>query len=291
MKKLKKIVLIALCGATLSGCNSSMCSSEYTIDITSNGEYDYHEMYVNGDPGDLTDKELEAFNEASRVYSLYIDNCSSDYEKVKAAHDYIVKNCTYNKEAVDNDSLVDDDFTVYGTLVKGISVCEGYAKSFKMLMDIAEIDCIIVTGKVGEDEVLHAWNMVKLNDTWYHVDVTFDDPYPETKEIVYLYFNISDDIIAKDHTWNRNTTPQANDNSYDIIAKNETQIVTIEEFKLLISDSCNKSKDYFSFVWNGQGMISEEQWRSAIGNTNIANVSFACVGVDGRRLYMVNFSY
>ena len=38
-------------------------------------------------------------------------------------------------------------------------------------------------------------------------------------------------------------------------------------------------------------MISEEQWRSAIGNTHIANVSFACVGVDGRRLYMVNFSY
>ena len=291
MKKIRKIVYIFVCTAILTGCKSSFFSDEYTIDITHDGEYDYHEMYVNSDPGDLTDKELEAFNEASRVYSLYIDNCSSDYEKVKAAHDYIVKNCMYNKAAVDNDSLVDDDFSVYGTLVKGIAVCEGYAKAFKMLMDIADIDCIIVTGTVGEDEVLHAWNMVKLEDDWYHVDVTFDDPYPETKEIVYLYFNISDDIISKDHSWNKNVTPQADDNSYDLIARDETQIATVDEFKLLIGNNCNQSKDYFSFVWTGEGMISEEQWRSAINNTNIANVAFSCVGVEGRRLYMVNFAY
>ncbi len=291
MKKLGKIALLMICAVTMSGCGNSIFSDEYTIDITDDGEYDYHEMYINNDPKDLTDKELEAFNEAARVYSLYIDNCANDYEKVKSAHDYIVKNCTYNKEAVDKDSLVDDDFSVYGTLVKGVAVCEGYAKSFKMLMDIADIECIIVTGKAGVGDVLHAWNMVKLNDCWYHVDVTYDDPYPETKEIVYLYFNISDDIISKDHSWNRSTTPQANDGTYDLIYKNETHITTIDEFRLLISDSCNKSKDYFSFVWTGKDMISEEQWRNAISNTNIANVAFSCVGVEGRRLYMVNFSY
>ncbi len=291
MSKIRKIIIVAMCAVViLTGCNNSLFSERYTTDLSGDGEYDYRKMYITGDSGDLTDKELEAFNEASRVYSLYIDNCSSDYDKVKAAHDYIIKNCVYNKEAVDNDSLVDDDFSVYGALVKGVAVCEGYAKAFKMLMDIAGIDCIMVTGTVGEDEVLHAWNMVKLKDDWYHVDVTFDDPYPETSEIVYLYFNISDDIISKDHSWNKNVTPEADDSSYDLLI-NETQIATVDEFKLFIGNCSNKTVGYTSFVWTGKDMISETQWRSAINSTVIANVAFSCVGVDGRRLYMVNLSY
>lgn len=275
----------------MCGCDEAFNSERYAAHTNDNTEYDYREMYMNGDSGDLTDKELEAFNEASRVYSLYIDNCDNDFEKVKAAHDYIVKNCTYNKVAIENDTLTDDDFTVYGTLVKGIAVCEGYARSFQMLMDIAGIDCIMVTGTVGEEQIAHAWNMVKLDNDWYHVDVTFDDPYPETNEIVYLYFNVTDEIIEKDHSWNKNVTPQAEAEDYDYIKMSGTIIKNQEQLDELIAECSDDMKMYVSFVWSEEEMISDNQWREVLRETDVTNVSYSCIGVEGRRFYMINLVY
>lgn len=292
MKRLGKAVLIlSVMVLLLCGCDGSFGTERYTDDDNNSSEYDYRQMYISGDTGDLTDKELEAFNEASRVYELYIKNCDTDFEKVKAAHDYIVKNCTYNKLAIENDTLVDDDFTVYGTLVKGVSVCEGYARTFKMLMDIANVDCIMVTGTVGEDEISHAWNMVKLGNDWYHVDVTFDDPYPETSEVVYLYFNVTDDIISKDHTWNKNVTPQAVSEEYDYIKMVGKQLTSFDELDSYIENCADKSVMYLSFIWTGKDMITDDEWRNALSGTEIANASYSCLGVEGRRFYMVNLAY
>ena len=204
------IAILAVSVLLLSGCN--LTTNRFDKE-NSDKEYDYREMYLNNDTMDLTDKDLEAFNEATRIYNLYIKSCDNDFKKAVAAHDYIIRNCIYNVEAIDNDELTDDDFSEYGVFVKGRAVCEGYAKAYKMLMDIADIDCIIVTGTVGENDISHAWNMIKLDNSWYHVDVTYDDPNPETKEIVYLYMNITDEIIEKDHKWNKKNTPEANDHS------------------------------------------------------------------------------
>ena len=208
------MAILAISVLVLSGCN--LTTNRFDKD-NSDKEYDYREMYLNNDTMDLTDKDLEAFNEATRIYNLYIKSCDNDFKKAVAAHDYIIRNCIYNVEAIDNDELTDDDFSEYGVFVKGRAVCEGHAKAYKMLMDIADIDCIIVTGTVGENDISHAWNMIKLDNSWYHVDVTYDDPNPETKEIVYLYMNITDEIIEKDHKWNKNNTPEANDTKYDYV--------------------------------------------------------------------------
>lgn len=291
MRKMRRIACLMLTIILLSGCDNGFASGRYASNDSDDHEYDYREMYINGDSGDLTDKELEAFNEASRVYSLYIDNCENDFEKVKAAHDYIIKNCAYNKQAIEKDTLTDDDFTVYGALVKGIAVCEGYARAFQMLMDIAGIDCIMVTGTVGDDQVSHAWNMVKLEDDWYHIDVTFDDPYPETSEIVYLYFNVTDEIIAKDHSWNKNVTPQADATEYDYIKLSGKIIVNERELKQLINECSQETKMYISFVWTGQDIISDNEWRNVLKDTEITNISYSCLGVEGRQFYMINLAY
>lgn len=291
MNMLKRILIVLIMATLLWGCDGGFTFERYTNDDIDSSEYDYHEMYINGDTGDLTDKELEAFNEATRVYELYIKNCESDFDRVKAAHDYIVKNCTYNKAAIENDTLVDDDFTVYGTLVKGVSVCEGYARTFKMLMDIAGVDCIMVTGTVGEEAVSHAWNMVKLDNDWYHVDVTFDDPYPETSEIVYLYFNVTDEIMAKDHSWNKNVTPQADSEEYDYLGMVGVKLSNYTELKEYIAQCCIEEKMYISFVWSGEEVISDARWREVLSGTDITNISYSCLGIAGRRFYMINVAY
>lgn len=92
----------------------------------------------------------------------------SDYDKVVYIHDYLVRNISFIGDGEEN-------LTVYGALCRGKAQCEGYAFTFKYLCTLAGIDCITVTGSNGA-ETLHAWNMVDLDDIWYNVDTTWDDP-------------------------------------------------------------------------------------------------------------------
>ncbi len=59
-------------------------------------------------------------------------------------------------------------------------VCEAYARAMKVLCDKAGIPCVLVDGYAyngsdGEGES-HMWNYVQLDERWYAVDVTWNDP-------------------------------------------------------------------------------------------------------------------
>ncbi|AWZ49448.1 transglutaminase [Clostridiaceae bacterium 14S0207] len=132
----------------------------------------------------------------------------SAFEKEKVLHDYLVKNARYDIEHVNDNPPLPEDHNAYGVLVKGVGVCESYAKAFCVLLKHANIECKYVTGKgqnpQGGSE-RHGWNMVKLDDQWYNVDVTWDDPTyskPEDQivDVSYRYFNVTDDILNQDHT-------------------------------------------------------------------------------------------
>lgn len=98
----------------------------------------------------------------------------SAYNQIKYVHDYIVDNTSYDS-TISNPDI----YNIYGTLIRKSSVCEGYAKSFKYLMDALDIPCVIVIGEAtnssGKSES-HAWNYVMLNNIWYAIDTTWDDP-------------------------------------------------------------------------------------------------------------------
>ena len=98
----------------------------------------------------------------------------SDYQKIKIIHDYLVDNIEYD-ETVSKDNI----YNIYGALVLNKCVCEGYAKAFQYLANMAEIENTIVigTGKNSEGRTEnHAWNYVKLYNNWYAIDTTWDDP-------------------------------------------------------------------------------------------------------------------
>lgn len=118
-----------------------------------------------------------AMNEIEAVANEVIDkstNYPSMYDKVKYIHDFIIENAEYNQNKGINDA------DIYGNLVKKTSVCEGYAKAFKYLLDKLNIPCIIVCGNGIADDghsEFHAWNYVQMDDAnWYAVDTTWDDP-------------------------------------------------------------------------------------------------------------------
>ncbi|MCI8617756.1 MAG: hypothetical protein HFJ60_05920 [Clostridia bacterium] len=116
-----------------------------------------------------------AINEIEKIKAYFVQNKkNSTYENIKLVHDYLVESIEYEQSI-----LSDNVYSIYGALINKRCVCEGYAKSFKYLMDALDITCTITIGKAtnsdGKTEN-HAWNYVQLNDKWYGVDCTWDDP-------------------------------------------------------------------------------------------------------------------
>ena len=101
-------------------------------------------------------------------------------------------------------------YDIYGALVKNKCVCEGYAKAFKYLVDNMNIPCVMVIGKATNSNGTtenHAWNYVQINQNWYAVDCTWDDPViigngKVGNETKYKYFLRGSSYINRDHISN-----------------------------------------------------------------------------------------
>ena len=94
-----------------------------------------------------------------------IDPKASDYKKAVYIHDYIEDNFVYDHNK--NDTIHD----AYRMLLNNRGVCSAYAALYKALCNRVGLDAEIVWTKLDN----HAWNIIKLNGLWYHVDVTWDD--------------------------------------------------------------------------------------------------------------------
>lgn len=139
----------------------------------------------------------------------------SEYEKVKTIHDYIINNSNYDKRYLKDEKIPEESYSVYGVLINRIGVCEGYAKTMKYLLDAAGIKSMVIRGK--SKGVGHAWNIVNIEGDCYNVDATWDDPLTESGKdmLIYDYFNLTDEEIGKDHTWNRDDYPVCNSSKYN----------------------------------------------------------------------------
>ena len=117
-----------------------------------------------------------ALNRLEAIKADIASQVASDdpYTKVKRIHDFLV-------DYIEYDSSMNKLHTrnIYGALVEKSVVCEGYAESFKYLLDAVDIPCVEIVGtgtnSAGQTEA-HAWNYVMLNNKWYAADVTWDDP-------------------------------------------------------------------------------------------------------------------
>ena len=146
-----------------------------------------------------------------------------DYEDIKMVHDYLVDNIEY-----DTSISADNIYDVYGALVNRVAVCEGYARSFKYILDEMGIPCVLVigTGTNSRGEIeRHAWNYVELQGNWYAVDCTWDDPIivgsgSVSKSSKYKYFLKGSSEFYSDHTPSGQFTPGGKEFSYPTLSTN-----------------------------------------------------------------------
>ena len=167
-----------------------------------NGGYAYIEsrgilvptFYTEFQSGSKRSQATQAMKNTITSWESTIASAGSTEQKAKAAHDLIAKKVQYDDNYLTNP---DNPFhqSAYSVFCDDHSVCAGYTKAFEMLMNGAGIDTIAV---LSTD---HAWNMIRINDSWYHMDCTWDDlDGYGGYEIIYRFFNRSEAIIKSDGT-------------------------------------------------------------------------------------------
>ena len=137
------------------------------------------------------------------VKNLQLETAGSEYEIERRIHDTLASHLEYDHSAIGtkNKRHLAIAHSIVGVFVEKKAVCEGIAKATKILLNTANIHCIVVTGNSTlEKHGGHAWNIVKINNAAYHLDITWDIANSTKKYVNYDYFNLNDMEISKDHS-------------------------------------------------------------------------------------------
>lgn len=127
-------------------------------------------------------------NKVDEIYSSIISDSMNDRDKIKAAHDYIINNTTYDEEKANEIEMgITNNYNLsdiaYGPLFTGKAICSGYTDAMALFLDKMGI----INYKISSKS--HTWNLVNLDGVWYHLDLTWDDPKVVNEDIDLLEYN------------------------------------------------------------------------------------------------------
>ncbi len=170
-----------------------------------------------------------------------IDSGMTKYDIIRYFYDEITVNCVYDVSSPNcND--------IYGCFVNKKAKCGGFSKAFNYLCSKAGIECILVT---GDYEGPHMWNMVNIDNEWYHVDVTMGIvKNAEEKYVRYDYFCVTDDFIENNRTVYTQSYdyPEAVHSTYNYFYFNGLIAETYEDAERILYDEIIKAAAFKSPV-------------------------------------------
>lgn len=177
----------------------------------------------------------------------------AELEKEQYVHDFICQNVRYDKLKKSY------SHEILGPLGQGVGVCEGIAKTVKILCDQLGIWCIVVISEANPEKNIkyrHAWNIVKIGGAYYHLDATFDNTLSHMGPVRYDYFNLDDGKVFRDHEpviW-KVPACTASDGFYYRVKK--LSFTKMEEVEKRALQAAKKGKELI-FHWRG-GALNRE---------------------------------
>ena len=177
----------------------------------------------------------------------------AELEKEQYVHDFICQNVRYDKLKKSY------SHEILGPLGQGVGVCEGIAKTVKILCDQLGIWCIVVISEANPEKNIkyrHAWNIVKIGGAYYHLDATFDNTLSHMGPIRYDYFNLDDGKVFRDHEpviWKVPDCTVSDGFYYRVKKLSFTKIEEVEKRAL---QAAKKGKELI-FHWRG-GALNRE---------------------------------
>lgn len=184
----------------------------------------------------------------------------TEWEKEKYIHDFICENITYDKLKKPY------SHEIIGPLGQGVGVCEGIAKSVKVLCDALGVWCVIaICGNNPEKRIKyrHTWNIVRIGGQYYHLDATFDNTLGKHQgngeaagEIRYDYFNLGDKAVFRDHEPLIAPAPGCPDNDHFYYKEKKLSFTKMEEVYKRAQQTAKKGRT-MTFQWRG-GYLTRE---------------------------------
>ena len=172
----------------------------------------------------------------------------SQQEKLVAIHDFILENVRYDKLQKSY------SHEIIGPLTQGVGVCEGIAKTVKALCDALGLECIVALSHDNPDRGVkyrHAWNTVKVEGKWYHLDATFDNSLQRGVKR-YDYFCLDDKHLFRDHERLVLPLPPCTDG--DGFYYRRISLTKMEQVESRIKQSLRKKEGQLVFHWRGGGL-------------------------------------
>ena len=113
----------------------------------------------------LINNKIEAIEKELNIENL------NDYEKIKAFHDYIINNTKYDDQVtLENQNTNQNSNKATGLLFENKAICSGYSDTIAIFLNKHNFN----NYRISSEE--HIWNLVNIENTWKHIDATWDDP-------------------------------------------------------------------------------------------------------------------
>lgn len=151
-----------------------------------------------------TNDDILAVNaKVDEIYNSLINPNASKIENIRVIHDYIINNSKYDSQRSDYNIINYKSDLAYGPLIQGYGICGGYSDAMQLFLEKLNIK----NYRISSDS--HVWNAVYLNNAWYHLDLTWDDPVTSNKtDILQDDFLLitTDDLLkkeVKEHNFNQ----------------------------------------------------------------------------------------
>lgn len=132
-------------------------------------------------------EKIEAFNAECDKYLEKIDSSMTEFEKAVVLHDQLALNCKYLDEGGTG------HVSAYEAIINKKANCQGYSEAYSYLLS-----CVGIHSEIVESSAMyHLWNKVRIDNDYYNVDLTWDDPVPDKEgKVLHRYFLLSDKAIS-----------------------------------------------------------------------------------------------
>lgn len=134
-----------------------------------------------------TEEDINLINKKiDELMPQLTSNYNSLETNIKNVHDYIINNARYDSARSDSNVLSYKSDTAYGPLFQGYAICGGYTDLMQLFLERLNVKNF----RVSSDN--HIWNALYINNTWKHLDLTWDDPVASDGKdyLEYNYFLI-----------------------------------------------------------------------------------------------------
>ena len=136
---------------------------------------------------------------------------------------------------------------------QGVGVCEGIAKTVKILCDALNIWCIIAISDNNPEKNIkyrHAWNVIRIGGKYYHLDATFDNSLGKEEIVRYDYVNLSDSQIFRDHEPVIWKVPSCEDHDNFYYKEKKLSFTKMEDVRKRAAQAVKKGRTLI-FHWRG----------------------------------------